>query len=166
MNVAEWLRRQGEARGGTPAIYHGDQLVCDYAEWHGQAGRLAAWLRARGVVPGDRVGIFMGNAPGYLIALFGAWYAGAVVVPVNAKLHGREAAWIFENAGAGLVFADGGAWCGADRGGLCGGDGRSRGRRVGRGDGGRAADLPRWRGTPRTWHGCSTPPAPRDSPRA
>ncbi|MEQ9259000.1 MAG: AMP-binding protein [Roseovarius sp.] len=107
MNVAEWLRRQGEARGAAPAIFHGTEPVCDYAGFHAGAARLAGWLRARGVGPGDRVAIFLQNAPDYLTALFGIWYAGGVVVPVNAKLHGREAAWILGNAGAGLCVAGG-----------------------------------------------------------
>jgi acyl-CoA synthetase (AMP-forming)/AMP-acid ligase II len=57
------------------------------------------------------VAIFMKNCPDYLVVLYGIWIAGAVAVPVNAKLHGREAAWIAENSGArlGIVTADPGA---------------------------------------------------------
>lgn len=40
------------------------------------------------------------------MAQYGAWYAGAAVVPINAKLHGREAAWIIENAQATVTFAN------------------------------------------------------------
>jgi hypothetical protein len=40
--------------------------------------------------------------------LWGAWWAGLVVVPVNAKLHPREVEWIIDNAGArwGFVTRD------------------------------------------------------------
>ena len=38
-----------------------------------------------------------------------SWYAGGAVVPINAKLHPREAAWIIANAQATLLFADPGA---------------------------------------------------------
>lgn len=46
----------------------------------------------------------MKNCPEYLIAFYGVWMAGAVAVPINAKLHPKEAAWIIEDSGAGLVL--------------------------------------------------------------
>lgn len=46
----------------------------------------------------------MTNATKYLEALYGAWWLGAAVVPINAKLHPKEAAWIIEDSGAGIVF--------------------------------------------------------------
>jgi long-chain acyl-CoA synthetase len=48
----------------------------------------------------------MANSTAYLEALYGIWWAGAAAVPINAKLHGREAAWMVEDAGAKLVFCD------------------------------------------------------------
>lgn len=105
MNIAQWLGRMAAARGTAPALHLGTAPVCDYAGFHDRAGRLAAWLAGSGVRPGDRVGIFMSNGPEYLVALFGCWYAGAAVVPINAKLHGREAAWILGHAGARLCIA-------------------------------------------------------------
>ncbi|MCB1419300.1 MAG: AMP-binding protein, partial [Notoacmeibacter sp.] len=56
------------------------------------------------IAPGDRIAIFAKNSVEYLIAMYGAWFAGAVIVPVNAKLHPREAAWIVENSGAKLAL--------------------------------------------------------------
>ena len=41
----------------------------------------------------------MTNRTEYFEILYGAWYAGAAVVPINAKLHVKVAAWIIENAG-------------------------------------------------------------------
>jgi acyl-CoA synthetase (AMP-forming)/AMP-acid ligase II len=38
--------------------------------------------------------------------LFGIWAAGAVAVPINAKLHAKEAAWIIADSGAKLCFVD------------------------------------------------------------
>ena len=48
--------------------------------------------------------VFMTNCTDYLRTLYGIWWAGAVAVPVNAKLHAREAAWIMEDAGARIAF--------------------------------------------------------------
>ena len=50
--------------------------------------------------------IAMKNCPEYLTAFYGAWILGAAVVPVNAKLHAREIAYILENSGAGVVFTN------------------------------------------------------------
>ncbi len=46
----------------------------------------------------------MHNHPAYLEVLYGAWWAGLVVVPVNAKLHPREAQWIVDHAQARQAF--------------------------------------------------------------
>ncbi len=104
MNIAVWLARMAAAEGARPALFLGQDMVADYAEFHAKAASLAGWLRSQGIVPGDRVGIFMQNCPDYLIAFYGIWYAGAAAVPINAKLHGKEAEFILENSGAELVF--------------------------------------------------------------
>ena len=105
MNIGLWLQRIAQVRGGRPALYLGREMVADYAGFFDAAMRLAAGLAARGIVPGDRVAIFMKNLPDYLIVEYGIWLAGAVAVPINAKLHGREAAWIIEDAGARLSLS-------------------------------------------------------------
>jgi len=105
MTIAQWLQATAEAHPARPALYLGHDLVEDYAGFHAAAARVAAALVGMGVTPGDRVALFLKNTPDYLIALFGAWYAGAAVVPVNAKLHPAEVAWILSNAGARLCFA-------------------------------------------------------------
>lgn len=104
MNISVWLQRAAQADGARPALFLGENCVADYAGFHARAASLAGWLLAQGVEPGDRVGIFMKNCPDYLIALYGIWYAGAAAVPINAKLHGQEVAFIVENSGAGLLF--------------------------------------------------------------
>lgn len=105
MNISIWLERIAQQHPDRPALFSGREMVDDYRGFHRQAARLAAWLQAKGVAPGDRVAIFMKNCPDYLIAMCGAWYAGAVIVPINAKLHGREAAWIINNADACLTLS-------------------------------------------------------------
>ena len=104
MNIAQWLYRQAQRDGCRPALYLGRDLVADYRVFHQQAAALAGWLQAQGVEPGDRVALFMKNCPEYLITLYGIWYVGAAAVPINAKLHGREARFILQDAGARLVF--------------------------------------------------------------
>ena len=104
MNIAEYLHRTAQIHPEREALFLGRDCVATYAEFAARAGRVAAWLQGQGVAAGAPVAIFMKNLPEYLTVQYGVWMAGAVAVPINAKLHGREAAWIVENAGAGLVF--------------------------------------------------------------
>ncbi|MCI2399010.1 AMP-binding protein [Aliiroseovarius subalbicans] len=104
MNIAHWLARVAQTQGERPALFLGDRMVADYAVFHQRAAGLAGALRAAGVKPGDRVAMFMKNCPDYLIAFFGIWTAGAAVVPINAKLHPKEAAFILDNSGASLAL--------------------------------------------------------------
>ena len=106
MNLAEWLLRTARLGPGRPALLTGERVVADYRAFAGSAARIAGALRERfSITPGDRVALLMPNQPSYLELLYAVWFAGAAVVPINYKLHPREAAWIIENAGAKLVFA-------------------------------------------------------------
>lgn len=104
MNIAQWLERTASLTPDRPALFLGHKLVADYAGFHDRALRVAGWLQAQGIQPGDRVAIFMKNCPEYLIAQYGIWCAGAAVVPINAKLHGREAAFILGNSDSAITF--------------------------------------------------------------
>ena len=106
MNLALWLQATARIHGDRPAVAHGTAVRLDYRGFARAAQRVAHHLHLRGIAPGDRVGLFMDNAPEYLPLLWGVWWAGAVVVPMNARLHPREAAWILENCGAALCLCD------------------------------------------------------------
>ena len=108
MNLAFWLDRAARQYPARPALAHDTRLVSDYAAFAARAASVAGWLRAQGLAPGDRVALFMSNHPRYLELLWGAWWAGCCAVPINAKLHAREAAWIIGHAGAALCFTDDG----------------------------------------------------------
>ena len=104
MNVAEWLIRTARRRPEAPALMRGERVVASYGEFARSAAAIGGALRNRGIGKGDRVAIFMSNRTEYLVAMYGAWFAGAAVVPINAKLHVRETAWIVDNADTRLVF--------------------------------------------------------------
>lgn len=105
MNIAEYLYRTAGLTPERQALFSGMDCVANYGDFLSQAGQVAAWLQDRGVKAGNTVAIFMKNAPEYLVAQYGIWMAGAAVVAINAKLHGREAAWIIEDSQAKFVFA-------------------------------------------------------------
>lgn len=106
MNLAVWLDRQARAAPERPALFWGKDTVATYSQFAGSCGRIADWLRANAVLPGDRVAVFMKNQPDYLRLLYGIWQAGAVVVPINAKLHPKELIWILEHSEARVLFCE------------------------------------------------------------
>ena len=105
MNVALWLKATAATNPTAPALLDGTRVVADYRTFARRAASIAWALAERhGVAPGDRVALFMPNSTAYLECLYGIWWAGAVAVPVNAKLHGLEAAWIIAHSEARAVF--------------------------------------------------------------
>ncbi|MTI45443.1 long-chain acyl-CoA synthetase [Roseibium hamelinense] len=108
MNVALWLERTAKRMPDQKALFHGQECLATYHELHENVCRLAGGLQEKhGVGATDRIGLFMANTSDYVTILFACWQLGAVVVPVNYKLHPKEAGFILENADARLVFADG-----------------------------------------------------------
>ena len=104
MNLAQLLVRAAHLNPDRPALFHGTTPTASHGDWLARAARLAGAFHAAGLVPGDRVVLFLRNHPRYLEVLLGAWWAGLVVVPVNAKLHPREAQWIVNDAQARWAF--------------------------------------------------------------
>lgn len=61
-----------------------------YAETRERVHRVAAWLTARGLQAGDRVGICMTNQSRWLVSAAAVFRAGGVVVPLDYKLKPAE----------------------------------------------------------------------------
>jgi len=104
LNLAHLLQRMARQFPNRAAIFHGTHTVATYAQWAQRCAHLAQQFQDAGLQPGDRVALFMHNHPRYLEVMFGAWWAGLAVVPINAKLHVREAQWIVDNAQASWAF--------------------------------------------------------------
>ena len=68
----------------------------------------AGAMIASGVEPGDRVAVWAPNGRQYVTAALGAVTAGAVLVPVNTRFRGDEAAWILRKSGARLLVTGNG----------------------------------------------------------
>jgi len=105
MNVAQLLMRTASVFPERTAIMLGERKLVDYRELGRRAASIAGYLRSElGLVPGERVALFMTNDVAYLEILYGIWWAGLIAVPINAKLHPKEAAYIIDNAGAACLF--------------------------------------------------------------
>ncbi len=105
MNLANLLLRAGRSRPDNVALAVGDTVHARYGELARRAAAIAGWLRDRaGLLPGDRVAMAMTNCPEFIEVMYGAWHAGLTVVPINAKLHPAEFAYIFDQSGARFAF--------------------------------------------------------------
>ena len=105
MNLSLGLAQIARRAPNNPAILW-DEGSLSYGDFEDQVARIAGALRDRhGLKPGARIGMAMENAPEFLPVLYGIWRAGMTAIPMNAKLHPREIAWILENAEAPLCIA-------------------------------------------------------------
>jgi acyl-CoA synthetase (AMP-forming)/AMP-acid ligase II len=75
-----------------------------YAEFDRMVDAVAAGLIARGVQPGDRIALLLGNRAEFAFALFGAMRAGAAIVPLNTREQMPEIAFNIQDSGARLLF--------------------------------------------------------------
>lgn len=108
MSPAIWLQEAAKLYPDSPALLVGAKIIADYTGFADRAARVGAAFRDNfDIQPGDRVALFMPNRIEYLDMLYGAWFAGAIVLPINAKLHPREAAWMVEDAEAKLLICSG-----------------------------------------------------------
>lgn len=108
MNIAHWLATAARTWPQRPAIYCGEALRYCYGDLLQMVCARARDLASHGIRPGDRVAFFARNDPDYIAAMHAVWWLGGVVVPINHKLHPREAMWILDHCGASLCFTDSG----------------------------------------------------------
>lgn len=106
MNIASFLVKAAQSWAEQPAVAYGTTPYATYGALAQRVAQLAATLCTRfHLQPGDRVALAMSNSPEYIEILYALWYAGLTAVPMNAKLHRNEFAYIIDNAGARLCFA-------------------------------------------------------------
>ncbi len=105
MNLAVWLERAARAEGHAPALGLGTGIARSYEGFARRAAGFAGALNRMGLSKGARIAIAAPNSPEYLECLFGIWWAGCVALPINAKLHANEVAWMLDHSGAGLLIA-------------------------------------------------------------
>jgi HIP---CoA ligase len=100
------VRAAAERYGETEAVVEGRTRV-SYADLGARVERAAAACVAAGVRPGDRVGIWAPNSLDWITAALGAVCAGAVLVPLNTRFKGAEAADVLARSRAKLLFVTG-----------------------------------------------------------
>ncbi|WP_329300271.1 FadD3 family acyl-CoA ligase [Streptomyces sp. NBC_00659] len=101
------LVRSAAARfADREAVVEGRTRV-SYAELGARVERAAAACMASGVRVGDRVAIWAPNTLDWIVSALGAVSAGAVLVPLNTRFKGTEAAYVLARSRAKLLFVTG-----------------------------------------------------------
>jgi long-chain acyl-CoA synthetase len=105
LNLAHLIARAARVFPERLAVADGERAWLDYRGLAARAARIAQWMRETlGLGTGDRVALYMTNCPAYLEVLGATWWAGCAAVPVNAKLHPQELAYILQDSEARALF--------------------------------------------------------------
>lgn len=72
-----------------PAV-KSDDTALTYGDLLATVGRVAGMLRARGLQPGDRIGLVLPNVLAFPILFYGSLMAGCVAIPLNPLLKGSR----------------------------------------------------------------------------
>lgn len=87
------------------ALDFGDDRTT-YLEYRDWSERIAADLIARGLHPGERVGICAANSLSYCVLILGIMRAGGIVLPMNMRYTPHELAEIAEDTTPRFIVAD------------------------------------------------------------
>jgi long-chain acyl-CoA synthetase len=93
------------AKHGDRTAFKLDDVELTYTVLDGSSARIAALLKAKGLEPGDRVGLMLPNVPYFPAIYYAVLRAGGIVVPMNVLLKAREVAFYLGDSGARFLFA-------------------------------------------------------------
>jgi long-chain acyl-CoA synthetase len=108
--LTQGLHRALQRHPDTLALAHlhaGGERHWTFAELADAVARQAGALRARGLVPGDRVALHAPNQDRLIQAILACWWAGLVACPLNIRWNGAERAHALADSGAALLLHDG-----------------------------------------------------------
>lgn len=104
--LPEILALHGKWRAHNTAVIFEDTRL-SWAQFCAANHRFAHGLLARGMAPGDRVGIVMSNGLPMLQALFGSMTAGMVSVPINLSVSDEAMLGMLRDAGISALVVSG-----------------------------------------------------------
>jgi amino acid adenylation domain-containing protein len=102
-NVPELFAAQAERTPDRIALVCRDERLT-YGELGLRAGRLAAWLRGRGVGPGALVGLCLERSVETVVATLGVLWAGAAYVPLDPGYPPERLALLLRDSRAAIVL--------------------------------------------------------------
>jgi long-chain acyl-CoA synthetase len=103
--LGELLHTRAFANPDASALFSNDRKM-SYGDLDESSTRLARWLIAQGLKPGERVAIYWSNSIEAVQIFFGIFKAGLIAVPVNLRLKSPEVAWILEHSQPVMCFSE------------------------------------------------------------
>jgi long-chain acyl-CoA synthetase len=103
LNLAMLLEDSARNMPDREAVVFGETRL-QYKAVNAAANQVANLLVSRGIRPGDKVALTSPNLPYFPIIYYGILKAGAVVVPLNVLLRGREIAYHLDDCDAKAYF--------------------------------------------------------------
>lgn len=102
--LGEILPRAARLYGdGTALVMEGSSW--SFSDLEAASNRLANALVRLGVTPGDRVSLYCGNAPEWILTYYATLKAGAVINPVNVMLTPDEVRFVTNDCGARVIVS-------------------------------------------------------------
>lgn len=89
MNIAFWVQRWRELHPEKPAVIFNDRVIT-YRDLHSRSNRTASWLQSLGIEKGDRVAVMLPNSLEFIEVFIACSRLGAIFVPINYRVTGRE----------------------------------------------------------------------------
>ncbi len=103
MCIHDLFAAQAARTPDAVALVHGGAELT-YRELDDRSGRIAAWLRGRGIGPESRVGVCLERTPELVAALLGVLRAGAAYVPLDPAYPRERLAFVARDSAAALVL--------------------------------------------------------------
>ena len=96
--------RSAEQKPDAPAVLYFDHSL-SYGALDRYSNSLCAAFKDLGVEKGDRIILVLQNVPQFLIAAYGAWKLGGIVVPLNPMYKEKELSYFCRDSGAKIFVA-------------------------------------------------------------
>ncbi len=103
MNVSHHVVRYAAVTPDQPALIFEGRTIT-YQALARDASHVAAWLRAQGVGPQDRVALLLPNCPEFVIGYLATLYVGATVVSLNGASKARALRHMLDDCRPSIVF--------------------------------------------------------------
>jgi len=100
------LAHAAQQFAAAPALIEPGRRI-SFAQLEALSDAASAAFIAAGIAPGERVALWAPNGAEWVIAALGALGTGAVIVPLNTRLKGKEAAFILRRSGARVLLTVG-----------------------------------------------------------
>ena len=109
MNVRllhELIAAHAKTNPDAQALVHGTNIL-SYTQLWDQLDNFAETICGLGVLPGERVAIYLPKQVEAVVAMFGAAASGAAFVPVNPLLKARQVGYILKNCNVRMLVTSG-----------------------------------------------------------